>query len=49
MSHMNFVPKKTQLEQLHIEFDDANEIGSKDKFPVVVNSKEKYNQGPSNN
>lgn len=49
MSHMGLIPKKTQLEQLKIEFDDATE-NDKESMPLIVNSKEKYKVGgPTNN
>ena len=49
MEKMNFQPKVKQLEQLKIEFDDMEASGVGLQLPKVINSKEKYNFGPSNN
>lgn len=49
MAKMNFQPKVKQLEQLKIEFDDYEASGVGIQLPKVINSKKKFDVGPSNN
>jgi hypothetical protein len=49
MEKMNFQPKVKQLEQLKIEFDDYEASGVGLQLPKVINSKKKFDVGPSNN
>ena len=43
---MNFQPKVRQLEQIKIDFDDN---GGELPLPKMINSKKKFDNGPSNN
>lgn len=50
MAHKGFKPKVEQLEQLKVEFDDSNSTGeNQGALPQQINSKQKYDSGPSNN
>ena len=49
MEKMNFQPKVKQLEQLKIEFDDYEASGVGLQLPKTINSKKKFDVGPSNN
>lgn len=46
MSSLNLQPKVKQLEQLKIDFDDAVDGAY---LPKVINSKKKFDNGPTNN
>jgi hypothetical protein len=46
MVGLNLQPKVKQLEQLKIDFDDIGENGV---LPKVINSKKKFDNGPTNN
>lgn len=45
MSTLQLQPKVQQLEQLKIDFDDFQG----DALPKVINSKKKFDNGPTNN
>ena len=50
MAQKGLKPKVEQLEQLRVEFDDANSTGENaGALPHTINSKQKYDNGPSNN
>jgi len=49
MEKMNFQPKVKQLEQLKLAFDEFEPSGGGLQLPKVINSKTKYDVGPSNN
>lgn len=50
MASKKFKAKVEQLEQLKVEFDDANSAGENQvALPQQINSKQKYEVGPSNN
>jgi len=44
MAALNLQPKVKQLEQLKINFDDGDTF-----LPKVINSKKKFDTGPTNN
>jgi len=50
MASRGFKAKVEQLEQLRVEFDDAQSTGeNQGAMPQQINSKHKYDVGPSNN
>lgn len=50
MASKNFKAKVEQLAQLKVEFDDANSAGENQvALPQQINSKQKYEVGPTNN
>ena len=49
MKHMGFKSKVENLEQLTVEFDDAKSTDNQGAMPQQVNSKKKFDIGPTNN
>lgn len=49
MAGKKFKAKVEQLEQLKVQFDDANSADNQGALPQQVNSKTKFDVGPSNN
>ena len=49
MKHMGFKSKVESLEQLTVEFDDAKSTDNQGALPQQVNSKKKFDIGPTNN
>ena len=49
MAQKNLMPKVKQLEQLRVEFDDANSAENQGALPQQVNSRKKFDIGPTNN
>ena len=49
MGSRDFVPKVKQLEQLKVEFDDANAIEGSGALPINVQSAKQFDVGPTNN
>ena len=49
MKHMGFKSKVETLEQLTVEFDDAKSTDNQGALPQQVNSKKKFDIGPTNN
>ena len=49
MASKDFVPKVRQLEQIKVEFDDANAIEGAGALPISVQSAKKFDVGPTNN